>query len=366
MELMWNKKTTKVFLDALVAGLWNKEPNHPLYDGLTKNEWFEIYQLAFHQTVEAIVGNVIQGLPAALLPPKEILYPWIVRVQQNVDTNHHMNNTLNHLVAKFRSFEIEPILQKGQGIAYYYEQPLLRSVGDIDFCFETKLNYHIANRIIENTVPGFKLTAGYSSNYEFENFKVEHHQKLIQLRNPLIYPLFKRIVQDVSPSYIQILINGKSVTIPAPIINSLMINVHILSHQVGYGVGIKQFCDAARLYHCLNSELDADYLKYFYKKIAALKWIELIHQVLVEMLGLEESKLPFKIVKSRNTEWMKEDILKGGNFSFYNPKYPDIKVYQGRVNRVERLFSSFLKYLPIAPLETISFPIMHVISKVHR
>ncbi len=366
MESMLNKKTTKVFLDALLAGLWNREPNLYLYEGLTKDDWFEIYQLSFHQTVEAIVGDVVQHLPAELLPPKNILFPWIVRVQQIIDTNHRMNVTLNHLVAKFRKFDIEPILQKGQGIAFYYDEPLLRSMGDIDFCFETKLDYHIANRIVENTVPGFKLTAGYSSNYEFEQFKVEHHQKLIQLRNPWKSKFFEKIAQDIKPSRIQISINENKITIPAPMLNSLMINVHVLSHQVGYGVGIKQFCDAARLYYCLGSELDADRLMYYYKKMGAHHWVELFHQVLVEMIGLEEDKLPFKHVKSRNTAWMKEDILRGGNFSFYDPKYPDIKVHQGRVNRIERLFSSFVKYLPIAPLETVSFPIMHVISKVHR
>lgn len=52
--------------------------------------------------------------------------------------NMQMNKALELLVQWFTESGVQPVLQKGQGIASLYENPLLRECGDIDFYFDSR------------------------------------------------------------------------------------------------------------------------------------------------------------------------------------------------------------------------------------
>ena len=144
------------------------------------------------------------------------------------------------------------------------------------------------------------------------------------------------------------------------------VNDHILKHQVTYGIGLRQLCDSAILYHRFHDQIDSGKLKHIYKKLSMLDWFQVLHLMLVDLLGLKPEELPYEIEQKPGIGWMKAYILRTGKFAFYDPLNPDINKPGGRVNRRVRLMSNFKKLYPLAPIETICFQFVHLFSKIHH
>ena len=196
--------------------------------------------------------------------------------------------------------------------------------------------------------------------------EIEQHQRLVQLRNPFSKPAIRKLYAVENDHAHTVQLDGRAIAIPSPLLNIIQVNAHILKHQVTYGIGLRQLCDAARLYHNFSAEIDGEVLRYWYIKLGMLTWSYTFHEVLVDLVGLDRNKLPFQAQRTPDFKWMSEEIMQSGNFGFYDPKHPDHRNPGGRVNRVERLSRSFKQYIQLAPMETLSFPFFQLYSKVFR
>lgn len=352
------------FLEALQASLWGRPILPVLFDGLTREDWEEIFVLSFHQTVEGHIAEAVGTLPDDLLPPHNLMLKWAVRLQRIEDRDQHMRNVVAQLGRLFQENGVRSILQKGHGVSLYYEKPHIRHGGDIDWYFPTKMGYLQANQLVDDPGRSFQVTSRHSSGYVFEGIEIEHHRKLVQLRNPLITPYIDSLVADLQKENTTFEIQGENIEIPTPLLNIIQVNAHILKHQVTYGIGLRQLCDSARLYHCCRGSIQGEELRQIYGRLGILKWTHSFHKVLVELLDLNREDLPFDIEGKPDVEWMKEYILRTGNFGFYDPENPDIEKPGGRVNRGERLLANFRNFYPLAPVETICFPFVHLYNKV--
>lgn len=365
-DLWLNKTSVKAFLALLKSSLWDIPLSDEYLEKLNFEDWISIYRIAYFQTVDGLIAERITDLPEDLLPEQTLRYKFMLRSQQIQELNVRMNQVVGEMAMLFKLIDLTPILQKGQGIAQYYPKPLLRVCGDIDWYFPKNGPYEEAYLLMDELTNNVNYHANYSCGYTWKGLHVEHHQHLIQIRNPWKQNFLQALLDQEKSIQSTIRIGTENIPIPKPVINSIMINMHILNHQIGYGIGLRQMCDAAMLYESVGTQLDADYLTHVYKKLDVLKWIHVFHQTLVDGLGLDERKLPIALERRKDSTWMMSDILYAGNFAFHDPRYPDITKPFARVKRVPRLFYSFKKFFPLAPIETISFPIMQVLTKFHR
>ncbi len=366
MEDQRREGSIRAFLEALKSSLWEIPIQQSYFENLDRKMWIDIFLMSFHQTVEGHLADAIQQLPQPLLPPQDLLLKWIVRLQHIEDKNEKMSKVISNLGRLFHEYEIRAFLQKGHGVSLYYNKPEVRVSGDIDWYFPSREDYNRANELINSKVEGFHVQPAYSSGYNFEGVEIEHHLKLIQLRNPFVLKYLKTLIIELSKDNIIKDFENSKVEIPSPMLNIIQVNAHILKHQVTYGIGLRQLCDAAVLYHKFSDQIDGQELKFIYKKLGMLDWSHVFHQVLVDVLGLNKDKLPFKVEKKEGVTWMKDYILRTGNFGFYDPENPDINNPGGRVKRSKRLFSNFKKLYPLAPIEVLCFPFVHLFSKVHH
>ncbi len=359
-------KSVLVFLDLLKFALWGKPLALDKFQELKNRDWENVYRFAYFQTLDGLIAHAAQQLPSFFMPEQPMLYKMILREQQIREKNEKMNTIISELDGLYNAEGIRPILQKGQAVAQYYPNPSLRVCGDIDWYFERGLPYNKAFKLMVDLKTNIHFHAGYSCGYDWKGLHVEHHQRLIQARNPWNLKFLNKLQTEEREPFEPVSSQGFQTHMPNPFLNSIMLNVHILSHQVGYGIGLRQLCDVACLYHTQNQKLDGDRLKFVYKKLGVLAWMHKLHYTLVKYLGLKEENLPFPLDKKSVNDWMIKDILFAGNFAFHDSRFPDINNPMGRMNRIPRLFYSFSRYLPIAPSETVAFPIIHVISKFHR
>ncbi|UVQ72210.1 nucleotidyltransferase family protein [Bacteroides faecis] len=108
--------------------------------------------------------------------------------------------------------------------------------------------------------------------------------------------------------------DDREVTVASSVLNLLMLNVHILKHAMGLGVGLRQLCDMARAYYKWHGTMEKHELCEIYRKTGLVRWSNLLHSVLMEYLGVPVFCLPDDIDKHESPLPLFHIIQQGGNF----------------------------------------------------
>lgn len=212
------KKVQKALLVLLRAGLWESRIEDLSCFPMSAGEWKNLYLLSRQQTVTGIVFQGIQHLPEHFLPAEELLVRWMAETDAIERKNMQMNKALELLVQWFTESGVQPVLQKGQGIASLYENPLLRECGDIDFYFDSRQMFEKAFSLICQCGLRGKVQADQSVTYAWKGVEVEHHTCLLDLHNPFLQRYAKELEQQYGYNHMR-LEGGLDVRIPSPVLN---------------------------------------------------------------------------------------------------------------------------------------------------
>ncbi|WP_286727490.1 MULTISPECIES: nucleotidyltransferase family protein [Sphingobacterium] len=129
-----NHQLRNIFFQLLRIGLWGR--GQLSEEPITAEDWNIIRKYAINNTVEGIIYDSFPFLEEDQLPPQAVRLKWAVRMDQIERHNEKMNQVIAEQFVLFSDNGIQPILQKGQGVASYYRIPNHRISGDIDWCFE--------------------------------------------------------------------------------------------------------------------------------------------------------------------------------------------------------------------------------------
>lgn len=361
---MSDRKIEKAMLSLLRLGLWGEKGMGNVLP-LSPEQWLELYQCAQRHTIEGIVFDSFQHLPADLLPPRNLMLKWVVRIEQIERHNTKINQCIKEQLDIFHHRDIFPVLLKGQGIAACYDIPGHRISGDVDWYFDRHSDYLQANEMFRHSGIDFSYNAGFSVGYLWRGIVTEHHKRMFDIHNPLCFRFLDRLQKRFSGERLQREVGGNTLHLPAPILMMLQVNVHILKHLLSFGVGIRQLCDAARVYHVFRLDVNGEELRRIYQTLGILRWIDLLHTVLVKFIGLSPQSLPFELPEATDADWMMDEIWMSGNFGFFDSRFEEDARQPGFVRNqaTRRVWSNVCKYLKYAPMEAISFPLVQIYSK---
>lgn len=318
------------FLMLLRAGLWGRDPIAEGFRRLGDEEWEQVFKMSGRQTVSGIVFDGICRLPDEFQPSPAIFAKWVAATDRIERGNGRMNAVLGELTGMFVSGGLQPVLQKGQGVAALYPTPAHRECGDIDFYFPEKSdNGRLASMPKDRTMNGkaIELVKSHgikvetmpdgSQTYEWKGIEIEQHPTIVDLSAPAARKWIPEL--DGDPGYVPSEL-AEGLRVPSPELNALLLNSHILKHTLGKGIGLRQMCDLAMEYHriCEDGRREdcGERIFSLYKRAGILKWSRLLHSFLVGVIGLPEEELPYseRIVSYRPLFRIVED---GGNFGQY-------------------------------------------------
>ena len=354
-------------INGIQSTLWDKQLDDNLFLSLSESDWNTFYDLASRNTIEGLLFDVLEKLPDNTQIPKSLISKWCVRIEQIKDRNLRTNSNIADQLSVFAKANIQPVLQKGQGIAQFYPNPQHRNCGDIDWYFDNKPDFEKACEIGKEKGENFSRSIK-DAFFLWNGLETEYHTRLVETRNPLKWKYIKSLEKKYESQQEFMYLQNMRVKLPAPLLNIVLVHIHILKHQITYGIGMRQLCDAAVLLKTFHNKYDSQELHRVYKTLGVLPWVHVFHGLLVKYIGLNEDYLPFKIKLSSNKDidWMLNDILRGGNFGFNHMDYDDYSSKSGRVNKTERLSKSFIKYVQLAPFETLVFPAFQVFNKLFK
>ncbi|WP_118195429.1 nucleotidyltransferase domain-containing protein [Albibacterium indicum] len=354
-----NTKVTHAFFTLLRSGLWDTPIDRVDCFPLDDKGWDDLYDLAIKQTVEALVFDGVQRLDSGLLPKKALLVKWLVRVEKIAQRNTWMDRLVAEQARFLKEVGLDPMLVKGQGLAVCYVRPERRLCGDIDWYFGSRVAYRRANELIGSKGIEVNSTAGFSCSYKWNGCEVEHHQRLFDLYNPFCQAALRRMEEFEKAECMRVVIGDTEALVPSPMMQCVQVSTHILKHLLSFGVGLRQLCDVARLYFTYHDEVDGLALKRIYRKVYIEKWVHLLHELLVRYIGLPTVYLPFESKEHVSADWVMTDILEGGNFGFHNE---DSSSGSGRDRK--KLWWNAKRYFRYAPMEVLSFPLVHFYSRL--
>ena len=354
-----------IFFELLRMGLWGKG-KLTLEEPLSDEDWAVLYQYALNHTVEGVLFDAFPLLVEEQLPPRALRMKWTVRVDQIERHNTQMGKVTAEQFIDFARLGAKPILLKGQGVASCYPNPLHRISGDIDWYFEEDGYDKVLKRLQEKNI-AIDSALGFSLGYDWQRIHIEHHRRLFDIRSLFKLSYLKRLEEAYRAKQQSILIENQAITLLAPELQILQVNVHILKHLLSFGIGVRQICDAAVLYHAYRDKIDAEELRCMYEKAGILKWVHVLHGILVKYLGLPKEDLPFPYPDKLEVDWMMEEVWHSGNFGFYDERYIGGKASFVSVhpNGTRRLMRSMRLYFKYAPQEVIFFPIRRATARLN-
>ena len=311
----YSDKLQTALLALLRSGLWERELDNPSCFPLSEEDWGRLFRLSRQQTVTGIVFQGIHYLPDELFPSENLLIRWTAEVDAIERRNSKMNRTLSELYSLFCSQNLNPVLQKGQGVARFYEKPFLRECGDIDFYFNNQKDQSAAAAYIQSCGIPIKRMSDKSWFYPWKGIDIEHHVRLFDLYNPSVQQYANLLEREKGYAAFLLPDSDLPIRIPAPFLNLLLLNLHILKHALGWGIGLRQLCDMARACYRLHDQIDTDEMETVCREWGLSRWNPLLHSFLVKQLGLPVRYLPYPDV-APTAQPLLDIVWRGGNFGY--------------------------------------------------
>lgn len=305
---------TQALFALLRAGLWGAEKELEGFRKLTATEWDAIYATARQQTVRGLVYAGICMLPDELMPADSQLMRWAAAVEGVEQRNCHMNRVLGKVCLWFESQGLSPVVMKGQGVAQCYEQPLQRECGDIDLYFASAEENAEACRLLKEKGVSVSMHADGSYSYVVDGVSVEHHRQLVDITASSACAAIRQLEGKYAFPKVEVAAVGEeAIRIPSPTEDVILQNAHIMKHTLGWGVGLRQLCDMARICHTRHEAIKGDAVQEVCRLAGITEWTCLLHSFLTDYMGMPEDSLPFA-TKHISSEPLLRRILKGGNF----------------------------------------------------
>lgn len=292
-------KTLRALFALLQAGLWGTfdEAVASAFP-LSAGEWERVFTLARQQTVTGIAFRGLDFLPEEAAPPMGIMAKWMAHADRIEQSNRVMNETVAKLYGYFASAGVEAVLQKGQGVAAMYPEPLLRECGDIDLYFPGHDGVSDPLAGIDGAVRERQPDDSWS--YVVDGIIVEHHTDLLDIQSPRAKRYVKRLIEEKGFEKV-VTGGGVDVLVPAPEVNLLLLSSHILKHAFGVGIGLRQFCDYAVARRYYEGRVNEEEMREIWRMTGLEKWQGLLEGFLVKKTGV-----------------LLDIVLKGGNFGVYS------------------------------------------------
>ena len=342
---------TELFFALLRDALWHDEINGVefLPHELLKAESAEVLNLARKQAVFGLVVDALFRNDVRISENHMLKCIRLLKIiKQQVKMINHGVIELHHL---FSQEGIDYSVVKGQVIAAYYPDALLRYPGDIDY-YCSSINFEKAQKVIEKRW-GITFERQVSRKhvcFVHDDIIYEGHFALLTLYGKKERAYWNQLIDSDKGETVAV--DGVEIRTFSPTVHTLYIFMHLYNHLIKLGVGLRQFCDLAVMLHYASKRIDMDVLRGHLKALSMEKAWCACGSILVDYLGLPESNLGY-VLSDKDRKYGKrilDVVLYRGNMGHFEGKQLRIeKEWEWKMKAVCIKLSHFMKFAPLAP-----------------
>ena len=252
------------------------------------------------------------------------------------NTNNFMeHDELNKLMTKN---DIPYCTLKGLASAYYYPDPSLREMGDVDYLVQ-ETDFEKAKQAALNA--GFAIDHGDEPDGIHIAFKREpmsiweQHRTINGIPNGEVGENIQSEIDRTIKTSGQITLDGVICRIPDAFHHGLIMLLHVASHMTSEGIGLRHLCDWAVFANRLGNDGFDELFEEKLTRFGLWKFAQILTLVSEKYLGIahmEWAQNPE--VTDEHLEAVMEDIMNGGNFGKKDlNRYREIKYISNRGER---------------------------------
>lgn len=303
-----------ILFPLLRSALWGHAGENVPAPAPSDTEWEHVYEEAVRQTVTGLAFEGLRYVPDEYMPGESILAKWAASAEKVERSNRRVNDTLAVVCRTLNLENLTPVLLKGQGIAWLYGNPLSRECGDIDLYFPDMAEWKKAVGILGK---GFMMRTARdgSAVCNRNGVIIEIHRTMFDMQPRKHGSILGDVVRNEGFDTLP-LFDGLRILTPSPVINLLMLNLHILRHALCFGIGLRQLCDYAVVYsHVSNTDSRAvGRMKGTIERLGLNRWNRLLESFISSYLGVNTGK-----ISETYCSPLFEIVSRGGNFGFHTP-----------------------------------------------
>lgn len=292
---------------------------HQLTDIPSCKEWEKLYEISVKQSLAGVMFHGFEKMMENSSTSKpSILYHWIGLRESIINQNHLQNRRAKELYEIFSSGGFKSCVLKGQGTACYYDYPDLRQCGDIDLWVEGSrddiVRFCKSKKVIIDSVDIKDSTIHF-----FPDVPVEIHFCPNCMFNPWkdrkLQSFFRSLADCQFNAYDKSL-GFSHTTIEFDLVYSL---VHIYRHIFSEGIGLRQLVDYFYILKHSNIQ-EREQAFRTVKGLGMKSFAGGIMCILREKFGMDKS-LAICASNTHHGNFLLKEILIGGNFGHYDPRY---------------------------------------------
>ena len=332
------------FLGVFRQALWGEEP---FTSNIERDDVRSLIAEAKKQTVAGLVIDVLTRNNVSM--DRETVMQSMLFLQQVKATNLRVNEALKSFVTLMDEAGLDYMVVKGQTIAAFYPQPLLRTSGDIDFRIK---DFEASRRLLAEKwdVHLPETMKEKEQVFEYQGVTFELHTRLVDFYSKKHQRYWNEIVEKDTYT---VIVDGVEIRTMSPTVYAVYVFLHLFFHFIREGVGLRQLCDWAILMHHWEKDIDKERLAEILTNVGMTKAYRAFGCILTDSLGLKN--FPFEATeKNRRTgQKILQEIFKVGNFGKY-----DRKGYKGMRFKIETMMRSLrncVRYMSLSPKELSLF-----------
>lgn len=274
-------------------------------DPMDEIDWVKVEKEAYAQAVFTLAFYKHTNAPIEKYKQKIGL---AVSNNLSVNADHVYVNRL------MQESKIPYVILKGYASAYYYPEPMYRTMGDVDLLvpldkFDNAKEIFLA----EGYTPA---TEHHICHVSFKKGKsvIEVHFAPAGMPEGEAGELAKEYMADIFEKSVNIESADGKMVLPDAFHHGLILLLHTCHHLTGEGVGLRHLCDWAVFANSFSNEKFESIFKDKLEKIGLWKFAKLLTALAIKYLGMPEKKWAVEDVDDTILDQMIVDIFDGGNF----------------------------------------------------
>lgn len=297
------KVTQKTVLQLLSAAMFQKT-----FTAEKEVDWKAVFDECRAQSV---VSLAFSALPKSKVPQAVYMH-WKAVVNESIAVNSkicYAHTMLNRLM---NQAQVPYVILKGCASAEYYGDPLLRTMGDVDFYVPPACSEKTDKLLLKHGFRSNKINHEYEKAYTRDDVVFELHNTVNGVPGGKVGTEIRHYFDDIFEKAELKYFDLATYYSPSPFHHGLVMLLHVARHMVTGGIGLRHFCDWAVFVDKVNEEFTAMFEDKL-KRVGLWRFAQTMTQFCTAYLGLSQQDWAGEVDKQLLSD-LKNDVFAGGNF----------------------------------------------------
>ena len=260
---------------------------------------------------QSVISLAFSALPKDEVP-KTIYAHWKALVNENLAVNSKISYAHTMLNELLNQAKIPYVILKGCASAEYYDDPLLRTMGDVDFYVPPAYFEKADKLLLKNGFKSNEIDHEYEKAYTKDDVIFELHNTVNGVPGGKVGVQIQHDFDDLFEKSELKHFDLAEYYSPSPFHHGLIMLLHVARHMITGGIGLRHFCDWA----VFVDKVGDDFSPMFEEKLEQVglwRFAQIMTQFCTAYLGLKPQTWAGNIDKKLLFD-LKNDVFAGGNF----------------------------------------------------